>query len=126
MFKLFDANLAVVNLGVLGNDSMTPNDLEVLRTHFPSLAYVFDHIANLQELIEEAENLAAEELKETTDEAERKLGLIEDHANELKGYIDRTIEDLEVEPGTLANAIQLDKMSELTNLIITETEEFKP
>jgi len=126
MFKLFDANLAVVNLGVLGNDSMTPNDLEVLRTHFPSLAYVFDHIANLQELIEEAENLAAEELKETTDEAERKLGWIEEHANELKGYIDRTIEDLEVEPGTLANAIQLDKMSELTNLIITETEEFKP
>ena len=121
---MFDANLAVVNLGVLGNDSMTSNDLEVLRTHFPNLAYVFDHIANLQEMIEEAENLAAEELKETTDEAERKLGWIEEHANELKGYIDQAQADIDddyepVEP-------DFEKMGELVALIITETEEFKP
>ena len=120
MFKLFDANLAVVNLGVLGNDSMTPNDLEVLRGHFPSLAYVFDHIANLQEMLEETENLAAGELKDTTDEAEHKLGWIQDHANELKGYIDNATDD--EDPVRL----DLEKMGELVALIITETEEFKP
>ena len=123
---MFNAQLASANLGVLGNDNMTANDLETLKIYYPSLAYVFDHIANLQDMIEEAEDAAAGELKETTDEAERKLGWIEENANELKGFIDQTIEDIEAEPGTLAHAVQLDKMSELVNLIITETEEFKP
>lgn len=123
---MFNAQLAIANFGALGNDNMTANDLETLKIYYPSLAYVFDHIANLQEMLEEAEDLAAGELKEATDEAERKLGWIEENANELKGFIDQTIEDIADEPGTLANAIQLDKMSELTNLIIAETEEFKP
>jgi vacuolar-type H+-ATPase subunit H len=123
---MFNAQLASANLGVLGNDDMSANDLETLKIYYPSLAYVFDHIANLQEMIEEAEDAAAGELKETTDEAERKLGWIEEHANELKGFIDQTIEDIAAEPGTLAHAVQLDKMSELVNLVITETEEFKP
>lgn len=121
---MFNAQLASANLGVLGNDDMSANDLETLKIYYPSLAYVFDHIANLQEMIEEAEDAAAGELKETTDEAERKLGWIEEHANELKGYIDQANTDLDddydpIEP-------DLERMGELVALIITETEEFKP
>jgi predicted ribosome quality control (RQC) complex YloA/Tae2 family protein len=120
---MFDAQLAVANLGAVTGE-LTEHDMQVLTLHYPHLAHVFAHVGDLQYRLEEAEGEAAEELKETTDEAERKLELIQDHANELKGHIDQAQTDIDddyepVEP-------DLEKMGELVALIITETEEFKP
>ena len=120
---MFDAQLAVANLGAV-NGELTAEDLDVLARAYPHLAHLFRFIDDLQYRLEVQEGTAAEELKETTDEAERKLGWIEEHANELKGYIDQAQADIDedfepVEP-------DLEKMGELVALIITETEEFTP
>jgi hypothetical protein len=116
---MFDAQLAVANLGAVTGE-LTEHDMQVLTLHYPHLAHVFALVSDLQYRLDVQEGEAVEELKETTDEAERKLELIQDHANELKGHIDNATDDDDpIEP-------DLEKMGELVALIITETEEFKP
>jgi len=116
---MFDAQLAVANLGVVTGE-LTAEDLDVMARAYPHLAHLFRFVDDLQYRLEVQEGTAAEELKDTTDEAEHKLGWIQDHANELKGYIDNATDDED------PVGLDLEKMGELVALIITETEEFKP